>query len=228
MHPAIRVSLLAIFFATAPFAASQNLAAADDEPAARALIERYTAALVAQDMAALRAVIHPQVLACITDDNRDYFDFMFAKDLGEGPIVAAKHKIARMGPPSDLSAFMPADLFTYPVPPAYEFQLDARKGYRFLTLVRTIAPHEGAWFVLLPCPTAKGAEMVREKLKQRAADEARARQLAAGLKDPILSEIKGLIAEKGRVSAAKRYSEAAGVDLTTATNVVDIVEPWRD
>src|SRR5205807_10285149 len=96
-------------------AASQNLAAADDEPAARALIERYTAALVAQDMAALRAVIHPQVLACITDDNRDYFDFMFAKDLGEGPIVAAKHKIARMGPPSDLSAFMPADLFTYPV-----------------------------------------------------------------------------------------------------------------
>jgi len=49
-----------------------------------AFVERYVAAITSQDSAGLKNLLHPTSLACINRENRDYFDFIFAKELSHG------------------------------------------------------------------------------------------------------------------------------------------------
>ncbi len=53
------------------------------------------------------------------------------------------------------------------------------------------------------------------------AEEAKARQLAASMKDPLRAELLALLKADRPVSAAKRYAEATHVDLMLASRVVD-------
>ena len=57
-----------------------------------------------------------------------------------------------------------------------------------------------------------------------AKQQAHARALADDLRDPLLSEVRGLLAQPSRVEAINRYRAAAGVDTTTATQVIDMLD----
>jgi len=56
-----------------------------------------------------------------------------------------------------------------------------------------------------------------------AKQQAHARALADDLRDPLL-EVRGLLAQPSRVEAINRYRAAAGVDTTTATQVIDMLD----
>jgi hypothetical protein len=49
--------------------------------AQRMLVERYVAAITAQDAAALKALFHPATRACVNSANEDFFEFLFGNDL---------------------------------------------------------------------------------------------------------------------------------------------------
>jgi hypothetical protein len=132
-----------------------------DAPAAdaaqRDLIARYVGALAAQDEAGLRKLFHPAVLACITAENHDFFDFLVAKDLSHGQELRAGYTVTRLEPVTDGTAggSMP-ELLTMPVAPTHEFQIDTPLDDKnhSLGVIRTIAPLEGAWFLVTEYPTA--------------------------------------------------------------------------
>jgi len=46
----------------------------------------------------------------------------------------------------------------------------------------------------------------------------------AQLREPLLSELEGLLKEGRRVDAIRRYSAASGEDLTMARRVVEVLE----
>jgi hypothetical protein len=59
---------------------------------------------------------------------------------------------------------------------------------------------------------------------QAAAQKAKARKLAAKVHEPLLSQIKKLIAAHDSFGAAQAYQKANGGDLATAAAVVDAIE----
>jgi hypothetical protein len=197
------------------------------DAAQRGLIARYVGALAAQDETGLRKLFHPAVLACITSENRDFFDTLVAKDLSHGQELRAGYAVTRLEPVAAGAATssMP-ELLAMPVAPTHEFQIDTPLDDRnhSLAVIRTIASLDGAWFLVVECPTAKGVAFFRERRAAGERQRIHARQLAHDLPQPLLSELKALLVERRRIDAIKRYRAAADVDLTTASQVIDVLE----
>jgi hypothetical protein len=65
---------------------------------------------------------------------------------------------------------------------------------------------------------------MRQAQKRDEAEWAKARQLAASMRNPLRAEVLAFLKQDRPVSAAKRYAEATHADLTLATRVVDVLE----
>ena len=116
-------------------------------------------------------------------------------------------------------------LFRYPVPPTHEVQIDFEtSGGRSKTLVRMLAPSEGAWREVLPCPTVDSVRMFRERQAAAKEQRAGAEQLAAAIDEPLLSELRQLLAGRHRIEAIRTYQERSGLDVTTAMQVIDVID----
>jgi hypothetical protein len=77
---------------------------------------------------------------------------------------------------------------------------------------------------VLPCPSAKSLDLIRETKHRAAADSVKALVLADSLQEPLRGELRALLTDSGSVTAAKRYSDVAQVDLATARRVVSALE----
>jgi len=66
-------------------------------------------------------------------------------------------------------------------------------------------------------------DMRQAKLRDEA-EWAKARTLAASLRNPLKAEVLAFLKQDRPVSAAKRYAEGAHVDLTLASRVIDVLE----
>ncbi len=201
--------------------------AQDADAAQRAFVERYAAMLVAQDREGLKTLFHPASLACIDAENRDYYDFVFAKELSYGPRLRGGYTLTRFAPLGADAAVDPTGgMFPNPVQPTHEFQLDTPfdSRNRSLAVLRTIVARDGAWFIVLGCPTAQAVALFRERRLEGERQQAQAGRLADALRDPALSEIRDLLAHNRRIDAIKRYRVATDADLTTAMQVIDVLE----
>jgi hypothetical protein len=198
--------------------------AQDSDAAQRALVERYAAAVTAHDAEALKALYHPASLACIDAANQDYFDFLFDHDLRFQNDLRGGYKLTGVGPADPYLASMNAmeGMLVAPVTPTHQFQIDTSggDGSRAVSIVRMTAERDGAWFIVAGCPTEKGLAAFRQR-RGAGAQQVRAQELASKLGEPLLSELKGLLAQNRRIDAIKRYQDAAKVDLTTAVQVID-------
>lgn len=77
-----------------------------------------------KNTAPLMRFVHPQVLACITPESREFFEGNAARDIAhdlKGPYSVSK--IAPLTGPNLLSAFLPGDGFPLIVTPTYEVQI---------------------------------------------------------------------------------------------------------
>src|SRR5262245_30419480 len=227
MHFIRRALLICTVAALALVAASTATHADETDAAQRAFIKDYVDALVARDTTALRQLLHPAALACITDDNRDYFDLLQANDLRRAEDFGAKYTVTRITALADgaPSLSLPPELLFYPIAPTHEFQIETRNGpSRLLALIRTMASVDGHWFIVVPCPTTAGLEAVRASVVKRESQQARAKQLAADVHEPLLSEVRALLAQRRRIEAIELYKSKQDLDFTTASLVIDILE----
>jgi hypothetical protein len=193
----------------------------------RAFVERYVAVLTSQDSDSVKRLFHPASLACINAENRDYYDVIFAKELSQGMKLRGGYTLTRfetLGPDAASAATIKG-MIENPVQPTHEFQLDTPfdSMNSSLTLMRMVVEHDGAWSIVLGCPTAPAVAFFRERRAEGERQQARARQLASELPEPLRSEIRALLAQSRRIDAVKRYRVATNVDLTTATLVIDVL-----
>jgi hypothetical protein len=106
-----------------------------------------------------------------------------------------------------------------PVTPTYEVQI----SWGDMLFVIPLAPANGSWYQVLPCPNEKGVAILREQADTGAAQKQRAQQLYSELKDPLLGELKAMLKQGQLIDAIHRYQAATGADLTTAKTVIDVV-----
>jgi hypothetical protein len=194
-----------------------------------ALANNYVAAKQSKNTAQLIALLHPKVRACMTDANREYFDYLFTNDLK----TFSAGKISKISITSNaadstplVQAFFPAELFPYPARPTHNIQVDFEEvvqsdAYGSVTAIMEIAEDHGGWYWVTACPTAKGVEFVKQQQEEGLRQKARARQLASEIKEPLLSQIKALLSAGDRVKAIQKYQSATNSDMSTAVTVID-------
>jgi hypothetical protein len=222
-----RFGLALALFASGAFA--PRAARADDiDPAQPAFVDHYVAAIVAHDGENLKKLMHPASLACVSETNRDYFDFVSNQDFRNASALRGGYKLTSFAPLEAETATMSemGGLLRNPAPPTHQFQIDTPfdANNRSLTLMRLAAQSDGAWFIVTGCPTEPGLAFFRERIAAGAEQQARARALAENLHDPLLSEIRALLLQHKRIDAINRYGAASGVDATAATKVIDALE----
>lgn len=168
-------------------------------------------------------LLHPKVRAGMNATNREYFDDL-TNNFEDTPPAGYKVTITPLEGETVLPS-LPADSFAYPVQPTHQFDIDWSSGPdHFVSVIRTIAAVNGAWFIVYPCPNEAGMKFVHEQLERGREARARNLSLVSGLQEPLRTELKTLLAQGQKIDAINKYQAATGADLTTAVGVMKLLE----
>jgi hypothetical protein len=190
----------------------------------RTFAEAYLAAVTGPNIEHYKRLLHPTTRACMNKGTVDYFNVIFKRRTGQ---VATNPRLSVEKLPEKFEMFdaMQAHGWTYAARPTHAFHIDlVATGPKQSMIVAFAGLDNGVWYEVLPCPSKKALDEMRQAQAKDEAEWAKARGLAASLRDPLRAELLTLIKHDRPVSAAKKYSEAAHVDLTLATRVVDVLE----
>jgi hypothetical protein len=190
----------------------------------RTFAESYLAAVTGSDIERYKLLLHPATRACMNKDNADYFNTIFDRRVGKDTInpVLSVEKLPEKFAMLDV---MNARGWKYDVRPTHAFHIDlVSTGPKQSALAVFSALDAGVWYEVLPCPNGKALIDMRQAKLRDEAEWAKARKLAASLRNPLRGEVLALLKQDRPVSAAKRYSVDAHVDLTLASRVIDVLE----
>ena len=221
-------AVVVVFAGYGGSAASSENSSADS--ARQRFARNYVAAIESKDPARIKALIHPQVLAC--KNFAEYFDLGKEQIFGNQP--GPGYKISFTALPGDFKLpMLPPDKFEFPVQPSYQLQIDWDRStdgssdnhlIRLASLIQFIAQKDGAWLLVFPCPNDAGIKLAREMIATGQKQKEHADTLTSQLKDPLRAELKAMLVEGRKIDAIKRYETATGADLTTAKQVIDTLE----
>ena len=190
----------------------------------RTFAESYLAAVTGSDIERYKLLLHPATRACMNKDNADYFNTIFDRRVGKDTInpVLSVEKLPEKFAMLDV---MNARGWKYDVRPTHAFHIDlVSTGPKQSALAVFSALDAGVWYEVLPCPNGKALIDMRQAKLRDEAQWAKARKLARSMRDPLRGEVLALLKQDRPVSAAKRYSVDAHVDLTLASRVIDVLE----
>lgn len=210
------ICVIALTSAVALNARAQNAAVPPD---VKAFAAQYVAAFNSKNQARLLALNVPQSRACITPQNKHIYDaalFMQMRDP-----VPPNYMLSLMPVnEGNLKALAAAEYF--PVKPERELHIDYQYpetndgGQLVLWLVR----QNGHWVGDFPCMTAQGIKNFRDN----AAAREHYKTLAAGIKDPLRSQLLAMLRKHEAGEAEERYQKATGSDIRTSMLVINALE----
>ena len=190
----------------------------------RDFAEAYLAAVTGSEIENYKYLLHPATRACMNKDNADFFKTIFDRRVGKDsikPVLSVENLPEKFA----MIEAMNARGWKYDVRPSHAFHIDlVSTGPKQSSLVVFSALDAGVWYEVLPCPNGKALLDMREAKLRDEAQWAKARKLAASMRNPLRAEVMAFIKQDRPVSAAKRYAEATRSDLTLASRVVDVLE----
>jgi hypothetical protein len=190
----------------------------------RKFAESYLAAVTGSDIERYKELLHPATRSCMNKDNADYFKTIFDRRIGKiarNPILS----VEKLPEKFEMVDAMSARGWKYDVRPTHAFHIDlVSTGAKQSAIAAFSALDAGVWYEVLPCPNGKALIDMRQAKLRDEAEWARARSLAASLRNPLRAEVLAFLKQDRPVSAAKKYSEGAHVDLTLASRVIDVLE----
>jgi hypothetical protein len=196
----------------------------DLTPSQRTFAEAYVTAVTGSDIERYKRLLHPATRACMNKDNTDYFKTIFERRTGK-VATSPRLSVEKLPEKFDMIDAMNARGWIYAVRPTHAFDIDlVSTGPKQSMIVVFGAFDNGAWYEVLPCPSPKALDDMRQAKARDAAETTKARELAASMRDPLRAELLEFLKQDRPVSAAKRYAEATHVDLTLASRVVDALE----
>ena len=188
-------------------------------------VKSYVSAMQTKDRVAALKLLHPTLRACVTNRTRPFFDYLVTQQMTGFPSGAyAKLTIGPVKPKSEPSLwnFVPAKSFPYPVRPTHDITIEFGNGsVTYFSDLLEVAPSGDSWYWVTACPNADGVRFFAMMQAKAAAQKAKAKKLAAKVHEPLLSEMKRLIAANDTFGAAQAYQKATGSDFSTAMSVVD-------
>jgi hypothetical protein len=192
-------------------------------------VTKYVTAIRSKDARKVYETFHPVYRACVSPENKSFFDQEIAHLMSDLP--SAGYKVTDIKPAESktfVEAVLPADGFRYPARPTHIIQVNfetPNSDTSIYDLILEVAPDHGSWYWVGPCPNAKGMEFVQQQIREGERQKAEARKRAAELKDPLLSELKQLLQAHDKIAAIEKYRKETGADMTIAVQVINELEP---
>jgi|ERR1700719_486046 len=181
-------------------------------------VAQYVAATNAKDTARLRSFLYPKSLACIMPENKDYYDAM-ASHIGEP--IPPNYKFSVM-PVNEGNLKALEDMGQrWTVKPMQELHIDYQQGDDVGSYIVYLVHENGRWFQDFPCATDAAIKQYRDNAVANEAALAHYKALAADIKDPLRSELLGLLRAHETGRATDRYHEATGQDYKTSMYVMN-------
>jgi len=185
----------------------------------KAFAAQYVAAWNAKDPARLATLIVPGSRACVTAENKAVYDEIQRTEMRDA--VAPGYLLSLMPVnEGNLKALTQQGYFL--VKPERELHIDydypnTRDGGQLLLY---LVHENGRWMADFPCMTTQAIQDYREG----AADRAHYKAIAAGIKEPLRSELMAMLQKHQTGEAEERYKAATGCDMRTAMLVVNALD----
>jgi len=184
-------------------------------------VTQYVAATNASDIVRLRLFLYPKSLACITPENKDYYDAMASQ-------------VAEPIPPNYTFSLLPVNEGNlkalesmgqrWTVKPSQELHIDYQQGDDVGGYVVYLIHENGRWFYDYPCATDAAIKEYRDNAAANEASLAQYKALASEIKEPLRSELLDLIRAHKTGIATDRYHEATGQDYKTSMYVMNALK----
>ena len=181
-------------------------------------VAQYVAATNAKDTARLRSFLYPKSLACIMPENKDYYDAM-ASHIGEP--IPPNYKFSVMPVNEGNLKALEGMGQRWTVKPMQELHIDYQQGDDVGSYIVYLIHENGRWFQDFPCATDAAIKQYRDNAVANEAALAHYKALAADIKDPLRSELLGLLRAHETGRATDRYHEATGQDYKTSMYVMN-------
>lgn len=210
------VALLATFVLLRP---SPSIAL---EPEEQVFVAAYIDAINSKSVEKLKKLIHPDSLACMNENNKDYFDEIFKKDMLNTLPIDTKFLFSK----DVLTMYIQSSEFmVFPVTPNYQLQVDygfsSPSEIKSFTKIIPLLKQGDRIFEVLACPTEKGFAKFREvqaiKDKQVEQKKEKYEHLPVELKSELLAMLKA----GQKIEAIKYYREKTGDGLFEARDAID-------
>ena len=218
MKPGLLPAISGIAFA---LAASFGLRAQDTPvpPDVKAFAAQYVAAYNSKDPARLLALYLPQSRACITPENKAVYDELAALNRHDHVPPGYLLSVSPVNE-ANLNAF--SSQMHFLVKPERELRIDYQfpdtsdGGQLMLWLVR----QNGHWLSDFPCMTAQGLKSFRDN----AAAREQYKKMAAGIKEPLRSQLLAMLRKHQLGEAELRYQKETGAEMRTCMLVVNALQ----
>ena len=181
-------------------------------------VTQYVAATNAKDTARLRSFLYPKSLACIMPENKDYYDAMASHS---GEPIPPNYKFSLMPVNEGNLKALEGMGQRWTVKPMQELHIDYQQGDDVGSYIVYLIHENGRWFQDFPCATDAAIKQYRDNAVANEAALAHYKALAADIKDPLRSELLGLLRAHETGRATDRYHEATGQDYKTSMYVMN-------
>jgi hypothetical protein len=189
--------------------------------AVKNFVTQYVAATNAKDITRLRLFLYPKSLTCITPANKDYYDAM-ASHIGEP--IPPNYKFSVMPVNEDNLKALESMGQRWTVKPAQELHIDYQQGDEVGGYVVYLIHENGRWFYDLPCAMDAAIKQYRDNAAANEAALAHYKALASEIKEPLRSELLGLLRTHETGAATDRYHQVTGQDYKTSMYVVNVLK----
>jgi hypothetical protein len=184
-------------------------------------VTQYVAATNARDIPRLRLFLYPKSLACITPENKDYYDAMAAHP---GELIPPNYKFSVMPVNEGNVKALESMGQRWTVKPAQELHIDYQQGNDVGGYIVYLIQENGRWFYDLPCATDAAIKQYRDNAAANEAALAHYKAVASEIKEPLRSELLGLLRAHNTASAIDRYRQATGEDTKTSMYVINALK----
>ena len=184
-------------------------------------VTEFVAATNAKDIVRQRLFLYPKSLACITPENKDYYDAM-ASHIGEPIPPNYKFAVMRVNEGNLKALESMGQLWA--VKPSQELHIDYQQGDDVGGYVVYLIHENDRWFQDFPCATDAAIKQFRDNAAANEAALAHYKALAAEIKEPLRSELLDLLRAHETASATDRYHQVTGQDYKTSMYVMNALK----
>ncbi len=187
----------------------------------RNFVTQFVAATNARDVARQWSLLYPKSLACITAENKDYYDAM-ASHIEEP--IPQNYKFSVMAVNEGNLKALESMGQNWLVKPTQELHIDYQQGDDVVGYVVYLIHENGRWFYDYPCATDAAISDYRANAAANEASLAHYRALASEIKEPLRSELLDLLRTHKTGTATERYHQATGQDYKTSMYVMNALK----
>ena len=184
-------------------------------------VTQFVEATNARDMVRQRLLLYPKSLACITPENKDYYDAL-GGHVGEP--IPPNYKFSVLPVNQGNMKALESMGQRWTVKPAQELHIDYQQGDDVGGYVVYLIHENGRWFYDYPCATDAAIKEYRDNAAANEASLAHYKAVALAIKEPLRSELLGLIRAHRTAVAIDRYHEATRQDYKTSMYVLNALK----